>query len=140
MHTAGSLALQNALLPSDSTIVSKLREHGLVILGKASLTEWSMFRSDNSSHSWNAVFGQTYGAYCEKQCPGGSSGGCAVAVDLGLAWGAVGTEVGRILCCPNVVAFIFWVLRTKDHRYLLILGFSLVLGTSFFLVKKGGNR
>ena len=52
-----------------------------------------MFRSDNSSHGWNAIVGQTYGAYCEKMCPGGSSGGCAVAVDTGLCWGAVGTEV-----------------------------------------------
>lgn len=90
---AGSYALQDATLPVDSTIAAKLRRHGLIILGKASLTEWSMFRSDNSSHGWNAVFGQIYGAYYPKQCPGGSSGGSAVASDLGLAWATLGTEV-----------------------------------------------
>lgn len=52
-----------------------------------------MFRSDNSSHGWNAVFGQIYGAYYPKQCPEGSSGGSAVASDLGLAWATIGTEV-----------------------------------------------
>ena len=90
---AGSYALQNTVLPEDSTIATRLRENGLVILGKASLTEWSMFRSDNSSHGWNAIFGQTFGAYHPKQCPGGSSGGSAVAADLGLAWATIGTEV-----------------------------------------------
>ena len=55
-----------------------------------------MFRSDNSSHAWNAVFGQIYGAYYPKQCPGGSSGGSAVASDLGLAWATLGTEVGTL--------------------------------------------
>lgn len=52
-----------------------------------------MFRSSNSSHGWNAVFGQMYGAYYPKQCPGGSSGGSAVASDLGLAWATLGSEV-----------------------------------------------
>ena len=93
--TAGSYALQDTVLSADSTVAVKLREQGLIILGKASLTEWSMFRSDNSSHGWNAVSGQTYGAYYPKQCPGGSSGGSAVAADLGLAWATLGTEVGH---------------------------------------------
>lgn len=93
---AGSYALQDAALPADSTVAAKLREYGLIILGKASLTEWSMFRSDNSSHGWNAVFGQIFGAYYPKQCPGGSSGGSAVASDLGLAWATIGTEVGTL--------------------------------------------
>lgn len=96
LYVAGSYALQDSVLPADSTVAAKLREHGLIILGKASLTEWSMFRADNSSHGWNAVFGQTYGAYYPKQCPGGSSGGSAVASDLGLAWATLGTEVGHI--------------------------------------------
>ncbi|MCJ1470898.1 hypothetical protein MMC07_009546 [Pseudocyphellaria aurata] len=69
--------------------------------GKASLTEWSMFRSDNSSHGWNAVFGQTFGAYHLRQCPGGSSGGSAVASDLGLAWATIGTETSGSIVIPS---------------------------------------
>jgi hypothetical protein len=37
--------------------------------------------------------GQIYGAYYPRQCPGGSSSGSAVAVDLDFTWAAVGTEV-----------------------------------------------
>lgn len=65
-----------------------------------------MFRSDNSSHGWNAVFGQTYGAYYPKQCPEGSSGGSAVASDLGLAWATLGTEVRHYktpLVCVSLI-------------------------------------
>ncbi|PHH91318.1 hypothetical protein CDD83_966 [Cordyceps sp. RAO-2017] len=98
---AGSFALQDAVLPADSTVASKLREQGLIILGKASLTEWSMFRSSNSCHAWNAILGETYGAYCYKQCPGGSSGGSAVATDLGLAWATLGTETSGSIVVPS---------------------------------------
>lgn len=91
--TAGSYALQDAVLPADSTVVVKLRQKGLVILGKTSLTEWSMFRANNWGHAWNPICGQTYGAYYPRQCPGGSSSGSAVAADLGLAWATIGTEV-----------------------------------------------
>ena len=93
LYLAGSYALHNAVLPRDSTIASKLRMNGLIILGKASMTEWAMSRSGNSSHAWSAVSGQIFGAYCSKQCPGISSGGNGVATDLGLAWAAIGTEV-----------------------------------------------
>lgn len=56
-----------------------------------------MLRSTNSTKSWNAISGQSYAAYHPKQCPGGSSGGSAVAVDLGLAWAAIGIEVREML-------------------------------------------
>jgi amidase len=98
--SSGSHALANATLRADSTIVKKLRSQGLIILGKASLSEWSMLRSTNSTKSWNAISGQSYAAYYPKQCPGGSSGGSAVAVDLGLVWAAIGTEVRKPLTIP----------------------------------------
>ncbi|KAI1177400.1 amidase signature domain-containing protein [Nemania sp. FL0916] len=98
---AGSHALQNAVLPADSTVAAKLRQAGLIILGKGSLTEWSMFRANNWGHAWNPICGQTYGAYYPRQCPGGSSGGCAVAADLGLAWATVGTETAGSIISPS---------------------------------------
>ncbi|KAI9730901.1 MAG: hypothetical protein M1834_005619 [Cirrosporium novae-zelandiae] len=101
LDIAGSYALQDATPPADSTVAAKLREHGLLILGKASLTEWSMFRCSNGSHGWDAVFGPTYGAYHPKQCPSGSSGGSAVATDLGLAWATLGTETSGSIVGPS---------------------------------------
>ncbi|OJD33686.1 amidase [Diplodia corticola] len=97
---AGSWALRDATPSADSTVAAKLRAAGLIILGKTSLTEWSMFRASNSSHGWNAVSGQAYGAYCPRQCPGGSSGGSAVAADLGLAWATLGTETSGSIVNP----------------------------------------
>jgi amidase len=94
--TAGSFALCGTRPREDSTIARKLRAAGMILLGKTHLTEFSMFRSSTMSWSWNAVAGQAYGAYFPKQCPGGSSGGSAVAADLGLAWATVGTEVREL--------------------------------------------
>jgi len=81
-----------AQVPADSTIVAKLREAGLIILGKTDLSQWANFRSFNSSNGWSAYGGQTYGAYYPKQDPSGSSSGSGVASDLGLAFAAIGTE------------------------------------------------
>jgi Asp-tRNA(Asn)/Glu-tRNA(Gln) amidotransferase A subunit family amidase len=41
--TAGSLALVNSKVPADATVVSRLRDAGAVILGKANLGEWANF-------------------------------------------------------------------------------------------------
>ncbi|RAR12529.1 amidase [Stemphylium lycopersici] len=98
--SSGSYALWNAKLRADSSLVEKLRANGLIILGKTSLSEWSMLRSTNSTKSWNAISGQGYATYFPKQCPGGSSGGNATAVDLGLAWAAVGTETSGSIVSP----------------------------------------
>ena len=84
-------------MDDDSTVVARLREQGLVILGKTSLSEWANIRSMNSSNGWNARGGQTYGAYYLNQDPNGSSSGSAVATDLGLAFAALGTEVSQWL-------------------------------------------
>ncbi|KAL1979709.1 hypothetical protein VTN96DRAFT_5269 [Rasamsonia emersonii] len=67
--TAGSYALLNAQPPSDSTIAAKLRQAGLIILGKADLSQWANFRSFNSSNGWSAYGGQVYGAYYPGQDP-----------------------------------------------------------------------
>lgn len=90
---AGSYALVGAEVGEDSTVVAQLREHGLINLGKTSLSEWANMRSTNSSNGWNARGGQTYAAYYPSQDPNGSSSGSAVATDLGLAFAALGTEV-----------------------------------------------
>ena len=50
MHTsAGSLALADHIPAVDAFIVSRLRDAGAVILGKANLSEWANFRSERSS-------------------------------------------------------------------------------------------
>ena len=53
--TAGSLALVGSRVPRDAFIVQKLRQAGAIILGKASLSEWSNIRSENGTRGgWSA--------------------------------------------------------------------------------------
>ncbi|PYH28967.1 putative amidase [Aspergillus neoniger CBS 115656] len=98
---AGSWALVGAKVPADSTVAAKLRENGLVILGKTSMSEWANFRSVNSSNGWNARRGYTFGAYYPDQDPNGSSSGSAVATDLGLSTFALGTETSGSILLPS---------------------------------------
>lgn len=91
--TAGSLALLGAKPARESPVATKLRAAGCVILGTTNCSEWANFRSLPSDNGWSARGGQTYGAYHDRQDPGGSSSGSGVAVDMGYCVLAVGTEV-----------------------------------------------
>ena len=102
MHTsAGSLALANHIPPDDAVLVTKLREAGAVILGKANLSEWANFRSEHSSSGWSSIAGQTRNAYDQARNPCGSSSGSAVAVAANLTMLAVGTETNGSIVCPS---------------------------------------
>ncbi|CAF4336539.1 unnamed protein product, partial [Adineta steineri] len=53
--TAGSLALVGSRVPRDAFVVQQLRKAGAIILGKASLSEWSNFKSENVTRAgWSA--------------------------------------------------------------------------------------
>jgi len=101
--TAGSLALAHNDTHRDAPLVKRLRDAGLVILGKTNLSEWANFRSERSSSGWSGVGGQTRNAYDATRSPCGSSSGSAVAVAAGLAPLAVGTETDGSVVCPASV-------------------------------------
>lgn len=100
-NTAGSFALIGAKVPEDSTVAAKLRKAGAIILGKANLSQWANFRSDNGSSGWTSVGGQTIGAYFPGQDPSGSSSGSGVASSVGLAWACLGTETAGSIISPS---------------------------------------
>ncbi|MDZ7684824.1 MAG: amidase family protein [Gammaproteobacteria bacterium] len=81
-------------------MVSRLRDAGAVVLGKTNLSEWANFRSERSSSGWSAIGGQTGNAHDVTRSPCGSSAGSAVAVALGFAVAAVGTETNGSVICP----------------------------------------
>ena len=101
--TAGSLALIDNAPGRDAPIVTRLRNAGAVILGKANLSEWANIRSNNSISGWSAVGGQTHNPYDPARTPCGSSAGSAVAVAIGLAPVAIGTETDGSITCPASV-------------------------------------
>ena len=100
---AGSFALLGATVKREATVVTKLREAGAIIIGKATMGQWAQCRSRkaSSSHGWSAYGGQAHGAYYPQQDPSGSSSGSAVAVSVGLAMGSVATETSGSIVLPG---------------------------------------
>jgi amidase len=99
--TAGSLALVGSSVPSDSTVVDRLRAAGAVILGKANLSEWANFRGNAPFNGWSARGGFTRDAYLLSFDPCGSSSGSAVATSANLCAASIGTETDGSIVCPS---------------------------------------
>ena len=97
--TAGSPALAEAD-QDEAFLVTRLREAGAVILGKANLSEWANFRSSHSTSGWSTLGGQAVNPHGAGRNPSGSSSGSGVAVAAGLAPLAVGTETDGSIVCP----------------------------------------
>lgn len=101
MTTAGSLALEGSRAPEDAFIVKKLRDAGVVLLGKTNLSEWANFRGSLSTSGWSGRGGQTRNPYALDRNPSGSSSGSAVAVSANLCAAAVGTETDGSILSPS---------------------------------------
>ncbi len=99
--TAGSLALVGRPPAQDSTVAKRLRDAGVVILGKANLSEWANFRGNQSSSGWSGVGGQTRNPYVLDRNPCGSSSGSGAAVSANLSAAALGTETDGSIVCPS---------------------------------------
>ncbi|KAI3997458.1 hypothetical protein MKX01_008065 [Papaver californicum] len=106
--TAGSFALLKSVVPRDAGVVRKLRESGALIMGKASLSEWSNFRGTNIPSGWSARGGQGKNPY-NLGDPCGSSSGSSISVAANLVTVSLGTETGGSILCPasynSVVGF-----------------------------------
>ena len=99
--TAGSFGLKGAPALRDSTVASRLRAGGAVILGKTNLSEWANFRSFNSVSGWSAVGGQTNNPYGLNRNPCGSSLGSGAAATANFAAVSLGTETDGSIVCPG---------------------------------------
>ena len=99
--TAGSLALAGRTVTRDATLVARLREAGLVVLGATNLSEWANIRSTHSTSGWSAVGGLTGNPWALDRSAGGSSSGSGAAVAAGLTPLAIGTETDGSITCPS---------------------------------------
>lgn len=102
LHTsAGSLALTDSYAPEDSYVAAKLRQAGAIILGKANMTEWANFMTNNMPNGFSSRGGQVLNPYGPgKFDVGGSSSGSGAAVAAGLCQVAVGTETSGSILSP----------------------------------------
>ena len=102
-NTAGAIALMNARSDRDAFIIKKLRDAGVIILGKAGMTEWARWLSDDMPEGWSAVNGLVKNPYGSNYLVWGSSTGPAVAASANLATFAIGTETWGSLTAPALV-------------------------------------
>jgi amidase len=101
--TAGSLALKDNVTGRDAPLVKRLRDAGMIILGKANLSEWANIRSSKSISGWSAVGGTVRNPYVLDRSACGSSSGSGAAVAAGLAPAAIGTETDGSITCPAAI-------------------------------------
>ena len=102
--TAGSKILKDYRSPFDATVVTRLREAGMVTLGKLNCDEFAMGSANENSaygavtNPWNFIADPK--GQIKNYVPGGSSGGSAAAVAARLAPAATGTDTGGSIRQP----------------------------------------
>jgi amidase len=100
MTTAGSLAMEGNIAAQDAFVVKRLREAGVILLGKSNMSEWGYMRSTRACSGWSSRGGQVRNPYVLDRSPLGSSSGSAVAVAANLCVAAIGAEVDCSIVRP----------------------------------------
>lgn len=102
--TRGSPIFKHARAEEDSVLVERLKQAGVIPIGKTNVPEFGM-----GSHTFNSVYGTTVNPFDPSKSAGGSSGGAGAAVAAGFLPAADGSDLGGSLRNPanfnNIVGF-----------------------------------
>ncbi|NYZ12318.1 amidase [Azospirillum sp. RWY-5-1] len=93
--TVGSKAFRDRMATEDATTIRKLREAGVVILGKTNMNEFAAGVSGT-----NTEFGDTHNPWSLDHSPGGSSSGTGAMLAAGVGLGGTGSDTGGSIRVP----------------------------------------
>lgn len=80
----------------DATVISKLREAGVVFIGKLNMHEYAWGITNNNPH-----FGACRNPWDTEKIPGGSSGGSGAAVAADMSVASLGTDTAGSVRIPS---------------------------------------
>lgn len=96
--TGGSTILKHFKPRRDAEVVCRLRDSGAVIIGKTNMHEFAFGVTNKNPH-----YGITRNPWDTERISGGSSGGSAVAVSVGVCIGGLGTDTAGSIRIPSAL-------------------------------------
>lgn len=93
--TAGSKILEHWIPDEDAEAVARLERAGAIGLGKLGMHEFAYGTTSVNQH-----YGPVRNPWDPERIAGGSSGGSAVAITTGMAFGALGSDTGGSIRIP----------------------------------------